>query len=497
MRRIATVPIIATALSVISALGWSGSAQASSSQLTYQVSDARAYAYKASIGQAVIQAAPKCAQNPDKYHCRDYDHKKNCPNKIAIGAKTLPPDPQPPEGVDGQHGGAGQGAGNGNSGVPQSSAVRLNRLFSDAALGREGNVLASNGVSSLQYVDLGSPPWNPEAHTETDAFSNLPKYEERCYETGSDGNYDPKASSHAKPGDSYAHMFSHSQKGPETDAYTECFQSQCQFNTAPLSPAAAHGLTQVHLQQTGDTVRGVLSAELEDLNFGNGGFVIKELKSYATFESDGTAEGLRWNVVTTAQGVTLGGQPINFPQGQSIEIGAGDQGVSIGMAGPYVSAAKDGSTLSIVAPGMYVATTHQTACFAGAEMQANFGHGQSISFPPLPGGNTNPPPSSTGGSGGVPATSGNSAVGPSTGGGNGFPPATGGSNTPQPAASPQFALLSKHDPPWAPVTILAIGFLGFLMVFLRWSQQFEWGRRMYEVQPIRGFQWLYRAFLKT
>jgi hypothetical protein len=497
MRRIASIPIIATALCVISALGWSGSAQASSSQLNYQISDARAYGYKASIAQPVIQAAPKCAQNPDKYHCRDYDHKKNCPNKIAIGAKKLPADPQPPEGVDGQHGGAGQGAGNGNSGVPQSSAVRLNRLFSDGALGREGNVLASNGVSSLQYVDLGSPPWNPEAHTETDAFSNLPKYEERCYETGSNGNYDPKASSHAKPGDSYAHMFSHSQKGPETDAYTECFQSQCQFNTAPLSPAAAHGLTQVHLQQTGDTVRGVLSAELEDLNFGNGGFVIKELKSYATFESDGTAQGLRWNVVTTAQGVTLGGQPINFPQGQSIEIGAGDQGVSIGMAGPYVSTAKDGSTLTIVAPGMYVATSQQTAFFAGAEMQANFGQGQSVSFPPLPGGN-NPPPSSTGGSGGVPATSGSSAVGPSTGGGNGFPPSTGGTtNTPQPAAAPQFALLSKHDPPWAPVSILAIGLLGFLIVFLRWAQQFEWGRRMYEVQPIRGFQWLYRAFVKT
>src|SRR2546430_2256896 len=216
MRRIATIPIIAAALCVISALGWSGPAQASSSQLTYQISDARAYGYKASIAQPVIQAAPKCAQNPDKYHCRDYDHKKNCPNKIAIGATALPPDPQPPEGVDGQHGGAGQSAGNGNSGVPQSSAVRLNRLFSDGALGREGNVLASNGVSSLQYVDLGSPPWNPEAHTETDAFSNLPKYEERCYETGSNGNYDPKASSHAKPGDSYAHMFSHSLKGPET-----------------------------------------------------------------------------------------------------------------------------------------------------------------------------------------------------------------------------------------------------------------------------------------
>ena len=69
MRRIATIPIIAVALCVISALGWSGSAQASSSQLNYQISDARAYGYKASIAQPVIQAAPKC-EKPMLSQCR-------------------------------------------------------------------------------------------------------------------------------------------------------------------------------------------------------------------------------------------------------------------------------------------------------------------------------------------------------------------------------------------------------------------------------------------
>src|SRR5205085_2720392 len=124
MRRIVTIPIISVALSVVAALGWSGPAQASSNQLTYQISDARAYAYKASISQPVIQAVgpfTACEPKQDKYHCQDYNHKKNCPPKVAFGAKGLPPDPQPPADVDGISGGAGQGAGTDptGTGVPQ------------------------------------------------------------------------------------------------------------------------------------------------------------------------------------------------------------------------------------------------------------------------------------------------------------------------------------------------------------------------------------------
>src|SRR5207253_9833839 len=108
--------------------------------------------------------------------------------------------------------------------------------------------------------------------------------------------------------------------------------------------------------------------------------------------------------------------------------------------------------------------------------------------------------SSGGGGGFVPSGGGGSSGGGiSWGFGGGSSGGVGGGgtgNTNLTQAQPQFALLSKNDPPWAPVSILALGMLGLLMVLLRWFQQFEWGRRIYEVQPMRAFEWLYRAFLK-
>jgi hypothetical protein len=65
------------------------------------------------------------------------------------------------------------------------------------------------------------------------------------------------------------------------------------------------------------------------------------------------------------------------------------------------------------------------------------------------------------------------------------------------SASPEFAFVSRSDGPWAPVLILALGLIGFVLILLRWIQQFDWGRDLYEVQPLRSFQWLYRAFLKS
>src|SRR5437867_6161172 len=96
-RRIITLPVATIVLAFLAAIGWSGAASAGSQQITFQVSDARAYGYKASIAQPVIQAAPKCDPKADKYHCDGYDHKKNCPPKVAFGAKQDPPDPKAPE----------------------------------------------------------------------------------------------------------------------------------------------------------------------------------------------------------------------------------------------------------------------------------------------------------------------------------------------------------------------------------------------------------------
>src|SRR5437867_859693 len=111
-RRLAAVPIVALLLAAFSGAGWTGVAHAAGQVLTYQVSDAEAYAYKASIAQPVIQAAPKCADSPfPKYGCDTYDHKPNCPKTVAFGPSAEPPDPQPPPNVDESSGGSGDTAG--------------------------------------------------------------------------------------------------------------------------------------------------------------------------------------------------------------------------------------------------------------------------------------------------------------------------------------------------------------------------------------------------
>ena len=68
---------------------------------TYQISDARAYEYKASIPPPVIQAAPKCNPKKDKYKCQSYNQHPNCPKNVAIGRHRQPPDPQEPPLVTG------------------------------------------------------------------------------------------------------------------------------------------------------------------------------------------------------------------------------------------------------------------------------------------------------------------------------------------------------------------------------------------------------------
>ena len=497
-KRLAAVPAVVLLLSGLAMFGWTGAARAAGDQLTYQVSDAEAYAYKASIPQPVVQAAPKCDPKTDKkFHCDTYDQHPNCPSAIAFGADTVPPDPQAPQtvGTDGVSGGAGDTEGQDptTTNVPQSSSIRLHRLYANGQLGSSSGVLGANGLSSLQYTDLGGPPWtNGYSHTETDAFTTQDNYEERCYATDSNGNYDPKASSNAKAGDSFAHFLSHSFTTPGTDDYSECFQSQCQFY---FGITASHGLSQLHLEQTGDTVRGVLYARLDDLVFPGGApLAIHELQTYAEFESNGTADGLKWEAVTSAQGATLAGQPINMPTGKSFEIGSGDQAVAFGVAGPYATADKDGSTLHIVAPGMFFATSQQTAFLAGAELTANFGQAAVLSFQ-QPGTNTGNPGTTTT----TPGT------GPTTTVGNTVPlsqpqlgntqPVSGGT---QPGSSlPQSTLISKTDAPWAPLTIFLFGALGFLAVLLRWAQQFQWGRDLLELRPMRGAEWLYRAFVKS
>jgi hypothetical protein len=45
--------------------------------------------------------------------------------------------------------------------------------------------------------------------------------------------------------------------------------------------------------------------------------------------------------------------------------------------------------------------------------------------------------------------------------------------------------------------ILAAGFAALLLVLARWSRRWAWGRRLCRAQPLKGIDWLYRAFVKT
>src|SRR5438552_624468 len=161
-RRLAAVPALTLLLAGVATFGWTGAARAAGDQLTFQVSDAEAYAYKASIPQPVVQIAPKCDPKTDKkFHCDSYVEQPNCPAKIAFGADALPPDPQPPQTVSGNgvSGGAGDTKGEDptSTEVPQSSSIRLHRNYANGQLGSSSGVLVSNGLASLQYTDLGGP----------------------------------------------------------------------------------------------------------------------------------------------------------------------------------------------------------------------------------------------------------------------------------------------------------------------------------------------------
>src|SRR5687767_1317212 len=105
-------------------------AQAQGADVSYSIKEARAYATKASLDKAVIEAAPKCDPEDDpKYKCDEgqWNHKPNCPEKIEIGPDGKVPEPKPIEEVEPTRGGAGENVG-GENAPPQSSPVRYNRF---------------------------------------------------------------------------------------------------------------------------------------------------------------------------------------------------------------------------------------------------------------------------------------------------------------------------------------------------------------------------------
>src|SRR5687767_9695910 len=176
-------------------------AQAQGADVSYSIKEARAYATKASLDKAVIEAAPKC--NPDddpKYKCDEgqWNHKPNCPEKIEIGAEGKVPAPKPPD-VEPIRGGAGETVG-GEQPPPQSSPVRYNRFIALGTLSRVTGLKEARGYASRVYVDLSGRD-EPEAHTESEAVGTQNPWEERCF-----------PEENAEPGGNFTHLLSRSER---------------------------------------------------------------------------------------------------------------------------------------------------------------------------------------------------------------------------------------------------------------------------------------------
>ncbi|MGH2723409.1 MAG: hypothetical protein ACRDI0_03940 [Actinomycetota bacterium] len=458
---------------------------AAEKELSFSIKEARAYGFRVPLRPEVIEAAglrdqfDPCDPQEDPYGCDPtrYNHRPNCPPDEAVGRRGAVPRPQPVRGSGRVTGGAGDEHGAGDA-PARSSPIALNDLVALGTLGRVGASADATGMASSSYVDL-SGRQDPEAHAESDAFTgNAPRYEERC--TPRDG----------VPED-YVHVLSRSAQTPATSHLAECHGRECTFfGGAAIGSDVERGGAIVDLAQRGDRVVGRMEALLKEASWGGGQLRVELLRTVVTFEADGTAEGLTWSVATTAEGVTLGGRPIALPPGRI--VGAG--GLQVGVAAPYVEAAGDGSSLEIVAPGLLVAHEEQSAFFAGAELSATFGRQAPGTFTP-----------GEVGGGTVLGT----GTGTDTGGtfGPGFTPGVTQEETPAVEAAPggdagvvpepavQVVRFTTGAGPMA--VILGLAAMALVLLLSRWIGRYRWGRRLYAVQPFRGLDWLYRAFLKT
>lgn len=426
--------------------------------LSYSIREARAYAFKVSLSKQELQLIPPCDPSTDPYKCdtSQYEHKPNCPPQIALGPSKPGPVPEPASQSIVMSGGATDHLGTEPN---QSSPVRLNRLLSLGRLGHSGAFPSAGGFASDQYVDLNGRR-TPAAHTQSEAFSNLPDYEERC-------NPVPTSAS-----SSYEHFLSRSGDGPATYHLSECFGSQCTFG-AGLS--VEHALTLVDMYEKGGVVTATVQSELQGLELVPGVLGADLLSTYISVRSDGTPSGLKWSVATTLAGLKIAGQKVALPIGATIPVGSG---LTVGIVPPFVQPTEGGHVLSIMAPGLSIMSDQQSIFLGGAELYGSFSREPPASFNPLLPGIVQLPP--------APAI-----VLPSI-----APPPQPITQQPLPA-TPTFAIKMYDTGQAAIVAILAAGIAALLLVFARWSRRWAWGRRLSRAQPLKGIDWLYRAFVKT
>lgn len=460
-------------------------AAAAETRVSFSIQEARSYAFRLPLRSEVIQAArlrdefDPCDPQEDPYRCDEtrYNHDPNCPPAAALGPGGVVPRPRAAPGTERTTGGPGDRQGS-DEAPARTTPVALNDLLSLATLSRFGASATAAGLASSSYVDL-SGRQDPEAHTESDAFTpNVRDYEERCLPR--DG----------VPED-HVHLLSRSEEAPATYHLAECHGRECTFfGGAAIGSDAERGRTIVDLAQRGDRVVGRMEAVLKEASWGDGQLRVDVLRTVVTFESDGTAEGLDWTVATTAEGATLGGRPVALPPGRVVSAG----GLQAGVAAPYVRAAGNGGQLDIVAPGLFVAHQEQSAYFAGAEVTASFGRQPVTEFDPTLGDG-----GIVGGAGGFADLEGAFDAGTTT-----SPlPTPERTATAMPAAEdgtatePSVSVVRLTTGTGAMAAVLSLVAAAFLLLLVRWIARYGWGRRLYRRQPLRAVDWLYRAFLKT
>ena len=463
-------------------LVWPAAGAGAAEELTYSVKEARAYAVKSSVNPAVIENLPECDPQEDPYECDEskYNHKRNCPPKLALGSNEKAPPAAPPKGAEPQSGGSGTHAGPDKAPL-QSTPVRLNRFMTLAKLGHIGTLREAGGVSSQIYVDQSGRS-EPEAHTESEAFSNRPSLEERCLPEDAENKDDP-----------HEHYLSRSSDELDTYHLAECYQRQCQFG---LGINAEKAQTITHLYERGGFLHADVRASVQGLTFPGGSFSVDSMITHVSVVTDGSRGGLRWKVTSTATGAKLGGQPVTLPPGE----GVSGPGFTAQLAEPYVDAAEDGSTIVVVAPGLHFGTEEQSMFFGGAELYASASRQEPFDFIGG-GGGTN-----TGGGGSVGGSSGGFGLGGSvTGGGLGGFGSGNVSPAPEDPAQPPVAAgepgeLLVYEMPTGVGTVptmIGLSAVCALLVLSRWLQRYAWGRKLYRHQPLKGIDWLYRAFVKT
>ncbi|MGH2692383.1 MAG: hypothetical protein ACRDHM_07740 [Actinomycetota bacterium] len=490
--------VAATALAALSAQPFPVAAapkpKPSDTKFSYTVREARAYAYRVTLRKEVIEGARQadpCDPEEDPYQCDTtrYEHEPNCPMPLTTGPTGAVPEVRPVPGAKPLEGGAGAKEGTGSE-PPTASPVTLNELISLARLGHVGGLVEAGGLASDSYVDL-SGRQEPTLHTESDVLPGLPKYEERCLDE------DP---SHR----SYRKLLSRTVEAPETYHLAECRKDECTFDRLTFSAQDVMARTIVHLKEEAGKVIGQIQATFHDATWSNGAFAVDSVDTILTFESDGTAEGLKWSVGTTANGARLGGNPVTLPTGRLI----GTDDLQAGIAAPYVSAADDGSTLRIVAPGVVVASREQTAWFGGAEVDATFGRSSPTGAAGTDG--AGDPAGGQAGSGAagraggaesdVGGTSGASAGGAVGEAGAG--PGDGASGEPMPGAtpvagSPEAVSVSRFETELPFVLIVGGGLLAALWIVARWMRQFPAGAALSYYPPFSLIDRLYRTFAKS